>query len=130
MSGQHIVLAGSSNLLKCWDRRGAAEYTCFTSRRRLRVSCGFFDRFNRKSVTAPNSRSAAAEAKLLEAIKGSQRGLDVSASLKEEILRCVEELEEMGKLSITTNDEINATWKLLWTTEKVKTQSLLLSISD
>lgn len=86
---------------------------------RLRTSCGLLDSFVSRTFKSPINQSIAAETKLIEAIKDSQRGLNTSASQKQDILSAVEELESIGRGTVTTNEVISATWKLLWTTEKV-----------
>ena len=64
---------------------------------------------------------SASESKLLQAIQGTKQGLETSAAQKADILAAVEELVEAGAGTATaSSSKINATWKLLWTTEKVQ----------
>lgn len=65
------------------------------------------------------AQCAAAESRLLKAISGTDRGLTTTGEQKAEILEAVEELAELGRGSISTGGKISATWRLLWTTEKV-----------
>ena len=68
---------------------------------------------------------SASETNLLQAIQGTRQGLETSPAQKADILAAVEDLVEKGAGSATAaSSNINATWKLLWTTEKV----LLLTI--
>lgn len=53
-------------------------------------------------------------------MQGSGRGVDNAAQQKERILEAVESLADKGKGQETTSSSIDASWKLLWTTEKVK----------
>ena len=70
---------------------------------------------------------SASESKLLQAIQGTKQGLETSAAQKADILAAVEELVEAGAGTGTASSQnINATWKLLWTTEKVQTLAILL----
>ena len=52
-------------------------------------------------------------------LKGSERGVKNGGQQKEKILEAVRSLAEEGKDQETTSGNINASWKLLWTTEKV-----------
>lgn len=64
----------------------------------------------------------AAVGRLLAAIEGSERGLatQTQPAAAADIMAAVDELAELGEGSATTEDEtLSATWKLLWTTEKV-----------
>lgn len=65
------------------------------------------------------SREEAAVSRLLAAIEGCERGLTGNEEQRAEIMAAVEELRELGSGSTTTGaDELSATWRLLWTTEK------------
>jgi hypothetical protein len=53
--------------------------------------------------------------------KGTNRGVSTSPSQKAKILEAVASLEGAGKGTVTTSSQdVDGTWKLLWTTEKVK----------
>lgn len=65
------------------------------------------------------AQCAAAESRLLEAIKGTDRGLTTTEQQKADILDAVEELAELGRGTVSTGGKISATWRLIWTTEKV-----------
>ena len=52
-------------------------------------------------------------------MQGSQRGVISDKSGKDKILTAVEALAAKGADQETTTSQIDATWKLLWTTEKV-----------
>ena len=78
---------------------------------------------------------------LLDAIEGTDRGVSTTAEQRERILRAVAALEELAAGADTARDSaarggdpcspaaangsVSATWKLLWTTEKVWRASLL-----
>ncbi|KAL4458667.1 hypothetical protein ABPG75_013532 [Micractinium tetrahymenae] len=65
------------------------------------------------------SREEAAVSRLLAAIEGCERGLAGSEEQQAEITAAVGELKELGSGSTTTAaDDLSATWRLLWTTEK------------
>lgn len=67
----------------------------------------------------------ASENRLLQAIQGTKQGLETSAAQKADILAAVEELVEAGAgIATASSSNINATWKLLWTTEKVPSHPL------
>lgn len=52
-------------------------------------------------------------------VQGSERGILNGRHQKERILDAVASLVEHGKGQETTSRDIDASWKLLWTTEKV-----------
>lgn len=54
-------------------------------------------------------------------MQGSQRGVSNSKEQKNEVLKAVQVLAEQGKDRETVKAGIDASWKLLWTTEKVAT---------
>ena len=86
----------------------------------VRISCGLLDTVSNgifKKVRG--SQSVAAETRLLNAIKSTERGLKTPPSSRQDILQAVNELEEIGKGIPTTGTGLSATWRLLWTTEKV-----------
>ena len=57
---------------------------------------------------------------LLAAVESTQRGLSTSPTSRAQINAAVETLERCGKGEVTTDSsKIDATWRLLWTTEKV-----------
>ncbi|BDA47523.1 probable plastid-lipid-associated protein 11, chloroplasti [Coccomyxa sp. Obi] len=85
----------------------------------VRISCGLLDTFNNGIFNRTRGgQSIAAETRLLSAIKDTERGLKTPPSTREDILQAVNELEEIGKGTVTTGTGLSATWKLLWTTEK------------
>jgi len=54
------------------------------------------------------------------ALKGTSRGISTSPAQKAKILEAVASLEGAGKGTVTTSgQDVDGTWKLLWTTEKV-----------
>ena len=86
----------------------------------VHISCGLLDTvsngvFNR----IRGGQSIAAETRLLNAIKNAERGLETPPSTTQDILQAVNELEEIGRGKVTTGTSLSATWRLLWTTEKV-----------
>jgi hypothetical protein len=58
--------------------------------------------------------------RLLSSIEGADRGLGNSAEQREAVLAAAAELAELGRGATTTGSDLSATWKLLWTTEKVR----------
>ena len=56
---------------------------------------------------------------LLAAIQSTERGLSTTPAQRSAILSATEALTELGRGTTTTSDALSATWKLLWTTEKV-----------
>ena len=65
------------------------------------------------------AQCTAAESRLLAAIEGTDRGLNTTKEQKAEILDAVEALAGLGRGSVSTGSNISATWRLIWTTEKV-----------
>ena len=61
---------------------------------------------------------------LVDVCKGTQRGQSTSAQDKERILQLVEELAASQVDRKQTGQALSATWKLIWTTEKVSLQKL------
>jgi hypothetical protein len=61
-----------------------------------------------------------AKRKLLELISEEDRGLRTQKDPKkrDEIVNAIESMTVIGRSSITTDDSLSATWRLLWTTEK------------
>ena len=66
------------------------------------------------SATASSTAST-----LLDLCSRPSRGGDTSASDRDEILQLVTELKQAQAGKVTTDSSLSATWKLLWTTEKV-----------
>ncbi len=69
-------------------------------------------------------RTQAAVQELLRAIDGTDRGVNTSAEQRQQIFRAIDALETLpaGKDGAARRDNstsVSATWKLLWTTEKV-----------
>ena len=84
------------------------------------IRCGVLEIIRQNIGGLDGSRKIQKESRLLRAIQGTRQGLDTSAEQKAEILAAVEDLVEAGAGSATaSSSNINATWKLLWTTEKV-----------
>lgn len=53
-------------------------------------------------------------------MQGTARGMSTEPAQKSRILEAVATLEEIGRGTVTTSgQDIDGTWKLLWTTEKV-----------
>ena len=84
----------------------------------MRVSCGPLDTLIGRLTSKSQGRRNAAESRLLKAIESSERGLTVSPSSRQTILDAVNELEDIGRGTVTTGSELSATWRLLYTTEK------------
>ena len=84
------------------------------------IRCGVLEIIRQNIGSLDGSRKVSKESRLLRAIQGTRQGLDTSAEQKAEILAAVEDLVEAGAGPATaSSSNINATWKLLWTTEKV-----------
>ena len=74
-----------------------------------------------------NQQRAQAVSDLLRAIEGTDRGVNTSAEQRQSIFRAIDALEALpagadGAADHTGNASVSATWKLLWTTEKVLLQ--------
>ena len=89
-------------------------------RRRLVVPCSaVLDRL-RKVISRSGLDTRTAVNDLLAAVESTQRGLSTSKSSRAQIDASVDFLERCGKGDVTTDSsKIDATWRLLWTTEKV-----------
>eukprot|EP00210_Caulerpa_lentillifera_P006866 g6563.t1 len=57
---------------------------------------------------------------LVKIVEDTNRGLDVTSVQKERIGDYVMKLQELGEGQTTTGDQMSATWKMLWTTEKAR----------
>ena len=53
-------------------------------------------------------------------MQGSERGLQSSGEQKRRIEGAISALQEIGRDQATLRGPIDATWKLLWTTEKAR----------
>ena len=71
-----------------------------------------------KIVPTPSEGEILAN-ELLIACEVTDRGLDTSPEQRAVINDLVDRLAELGASTVTTDESISATWKLLWTTEKV-----------
>ena len=88
---------------------------------RQRVSCGVLDTIRQSFGGLGTGSKSARESRLLQAIQETRQGQSTTPAQKADILAAVEELVELGLNEATaTSPAINATWKLLWTTEKVQ----------
>ena len=86
-----------------------------------RISCGVLDTIRQNLEGLGGGSKSASETRLLQAIQGTRQGLETSAAQKADILAAVEDLVEAGAgVATASSSSINATWKLLWTTEKVQ----------
>ena len=75
-------------------------------------------------VQGDQQRTQAAVQELLRAIEGTDRGVNTSPEQRQEIFRAIEALEALpasgnGAAERDDSASVSATWKLLWTTEKV-----------
>ena len=85
-----------------------------------KISCGVLDSIRQSFGGLGVGSKSTSESRLLQAIQGTKQGLETSAAQKAGILAAVEELVKAGADTPTaSSSNINATWKLLWTTEKV-----------
>ena len=90
-----------------------------------RISCGVLDTLRQTIGGLGAGSKNASESRLLQAIQGTRQGLETSAAQKADILAAVEELVDAGAgIATASSSTINATWKLLWTTEKVRVPAL------
>jgi hypothetical protein len=83
--------------------------------RRARVSARAFglpDLFNQS--TKKDTKE------LLKLLDDTERGLKSNAAQTKEILEVVDRLKSGSEGTTTTGSNLSATWKLLWTTEKVR----------
>ena len=55
---------------------------------------------------------------LLDAMSGTERGLNTSSGIRNRIMKIVQALKTAGAGTVTTDDLLSGTWELLWTTEK------------
>ncbi len=75
-------------------------------------------------VQGDQQRTQAAVQELLRAIDGTDRGVNTSPEQRQRILRAIDALETLpasgnGAAERDDSASVSATWKLLWTTEKV-----------
>ncbi|GMH32851.1 hypothetical protein BSKO_00685 [Bryopsis sp. KO-2023] len=73
---------------------------------------------SRRASCLAKSNGAELREELLTAIEGTDRGLATSYEQQSAIFAVVDKLVEVGKGTVTTGEELSATWKLAWTTEK------------
>ena len=87
---------------------------------RPKVSCGVLETIRQNLGGLGTGSKSARESRLLQAIQETRQGQSTTPAQKADILAAVEELVEFGLNEATAKSPaINATWKLLWTTEKV-----------
>lgn len=55
---------------------------------------------------------------LVKIVEDTDRGLDVTSAQRKMIEEYVDRLQELGEGQITTGEQMAATWRMLWTTEK------------
>ncbi|KAL5728325.1 putative plastid-lipid-associated protein 11 [Ranunculus cassubicifolius] len=79
----------------------------------------------RKPISASSSSSITTEAQLaksdlLDLISNEERGIKTQGnpSKQSKIIKAIEAMEVLGKNSVTTDSNLSATWRMLWTTEK------------
>ncbi|KAL2892487.1 putative plastid-lipid-associated protein 11 chloroplastic [Bienertia sinuspersici] len=67
-----------------------------------------------------SSQSISAKTHLLNLISDQNRGLNTQQNpkIRSQIIDAIESLAVLGKDSITTDDSLSGTWRMLWTTEK------------
>lgn len=88
---------------------------------RRKVSCGVLETIRQNLGGLSTGSRSARESRLLQAIQETRQGQSTTPAQKADILAAVEELVELGLNEATASSPaINATWKLLWTTEKVQ----------
>jgi hypothetical protein len=71
-----------------------------------------------KLFSAAKPAQSSSLARLLETVDATDRGLATTPQQLQQIKQCFEELEAAGKTGKEGN--ISGTWRLLWTTEKVR----------
>ena len=69
--------------------------------------------------SSSNTASKALD-ELLSAVAGSDRGITTTPAQLKDIKQLFEQLENGGKSMVGTPKTITGTWKLVWTTEKVR----------
>ncbi|XP_057807313.1 probable plastid-lipid-associated protein 11, chloroplastic isoform X2 [Salvia miltiorrhiza] len=75
----------------------------------------------RSSLTDQSqSPAAAAKRRLLSLISGQERGLKTQSNpqMLSQIVDAIDSLAAVGLGSVTTDESLSATWRMLWTTEK------------
>jgi hypothetical protein len=60
---------------------------------------------------------------LLQLVAGSSRGVKSDPAVTAQILSLVARLTEACGSATTTGPELSSTWRLLWTTEKVRARA-------
>lgn len=71
------------------------------------------------AAEAAQQKQQATVEKLLQSIDGQERGVTTTAEQRAAVLEAVDALRELGAGATTTGaQDLSATWRLLWTTEK------------
>ena len=72
------------------------------------------------SCSSISFQSQSAKRQLLTLISDQQRGLKTQKNPQKlaSIVKSIDHLASLGRNSVTTDDSLSATWRLLWTTEK------------
>lgn len=126
---QHNVSIISTSNLKGYSRRSSLPRARKNGRINVAPVQAFFGLFSKKdaggTATAVLPAYSPAIDQLLEAIEGTERGLSTSAEKQEQIDAAIAILEEAGKGSVTSGESLTATWRLVWTTEKVQEKVLM-----
>ncbi|GBF91057.1 delta tubulin [Raphidocelis subcapitata] len=104
-------MAGARAFLHQYEAHGLEEGAL------LAAFAGVEDALAAYAGLAATAGAAAAVASLLEAARGTERGVSTSPEARAKIMAAVEELKRAGAGKRTVEDA-SATWRLLWTTEK------------
>jgi hypothetical protein len=92
---------------------------CIASRSRISVRPqAFFNFFKPKQPAAPAVKAPSPVQPLLDALQPCNRGLDVTAAQLKDISTKIDELAQKYSESTTTDDNLSATWRMLFTTEQ------------
>ncbi|KAL0538183.1 hypothetical protein IC582_027186 [Cucumis melo] len=72
------------------------------------------------SCSSISIQSQSAKHQLLTLISDQERGLKTQKNPQKlaSIVKSIDDLASLGRNSVTTDDSLSATWRLLWTTEK------------
>ena len=104
----------SRSLLVPGQRLFRSYHRSFTRPTRSSVPVSAAFGFFRKKIA-----TAGAIDDLLAAIDGTERGCKTSSSQRAKIDAAINVLEEAAEVGNDLSTDLTATWKLLWTTEKV-----------